>query len=159
MRGKINGDCFKVVKSYAISKGLVVDNSRKKGAQDLANVVRNAYLKQLATEFQRWQDKSGGNDQKNATLKRVYNQVIAGRMRDAFTWWKRKHELEELKKDLYECGPVRAEHWLAEREIDNLLDFMKSEKYTENERRKFYDDVCGTNDYLMKKYILRLKIR
>lgn len=39
------------------------------------------------------------------------------RLRDAFNTWKKKHEKEELAKDLNETGPVRAEYWDAIREI------------------------------------------
>jgi hypothetical protein len=64
--------------------------------------------------------------------------------------------LKELAKDLHETGPVRAEHWRAEKEIDNLKDFMKSEHYTEDEIDKIYDDVCDKNEFLMKKYMIRM---
>jgi hypothetical protein len=64
-----------------------------------------------------------------------------------------------LAKDLYETGPVRAQYCTANKEIDNLKEFMRKEHYTENQIEKFYDDVCDTNDFLMKKYIIRLQIR
>jgi len=53
-------------------------------------------------------------------------------MRDAFEWWRKKHELQELAKDLYETGPVRAEYWKAERSIKNLKEFMADQHYTPN---------------------------
>jgi hypothetical protein len=79
-------------------------------------------------------------------------------MRDAFYWWKKKHELWELAVDLHETGPVRAQEWSANKEIDNLKDFMRKEHYTENEIEQFHDTVCNTNENLMKKYLIRLKI-
>jgi len=36
---------------------------------------------------------------------------------------------------------------------------MRDEHYPETHIEKFYNDVCGKNEYLMKKYITRLKIR
>ena len=80
-------------------------------------------------------------------------------MRNAFYWWKRKHELAELAQDLHDTGPVRAQEWNANKEIENLKDFMKKEHYTEREIEKFFDDVSSTNEHLMKKYILRMKFR
>ena len=77
------------------------------------------------------------------------------RVRDAFNWWKRKHEIEDLKDDMHNAGPVRAEYWKSMREIENLKDFMRSEKYTENEIESTYDDVCDKNEGLMKKYLCR----
>jgi len=97
--------------------------------------------------------------QKDSRLKVVYNKFISIRTRDAFTWWKKKHELQELAKDLYETGPVRAQYWTANKEIDNLKDFMRKEHYTEDQIDKFYDDVCDTTEHLMKKYLIRIKIR
>jgi hypothetical protein len=44
------------------------------------------------------------------------------------------------------------------REIENMKDFLRQEKYTEDEVDKIYDDVCSRNEGLMRKYILRLKI-
>ena len=41
----------------------------------------------------------------------LYGKFNTIRVRDAFNWWKKKHELQELAKDLYETGPVRAEYW------------------------------------------------
>jgi len=47
MRTKISTDSFKAVRTFAVSKGLVYNNRQAKGAEDLANLIRNAYLKQL----------------------------------------------------------------------------------------------------------------
>jgi hypothetical protein len=58
-----------------------------------------------------------------------------------------------------DTGPVRAQHWLTEKQIDNLKDFMRSQHYTELEINKFYNDVCSKNETLMKKYMIRLKYK
>ena len=44
------------------------------------------------------------------------------------------------------------------REIENMKDFLREEKYTEDEVEKIYGDICARNEGLMRKYILRLKI-
>jgi hypothetical protein len=44
------------------------------------------------------------------------------------------------------------------REIENMKDFLREEKYTEDEVDKIYDGVCSRNEGLMRKYILRLKM-
>lgn len=84
---------------------------------------------------------------------------MSKRLRDAFNWWKRKHEMCELAKECHETGPVRAEHWLAEKEIENMKQFMRDEHYTELEINKFYNDVCDENERLMRKYIIRMKYK
>lgn len=54
MRDKICTDSFHTVKTYAVSKGLVHQNRRKKGTEDLVNLVKNTYLKNLGIEFQKY---------------------------------------------------------------------------------------------------------
>ena len=44
------------------------------------------------------------------------------------------------------------------REIENMKDFLRKEKYTEDEVDNIYDGVCARTEGLMRKYILRLKI-
>jgi len=44
---------------------------------------------------------------------------------------------------MHTTGPVRVQAWLAEREIENIKDFMRSEHYTELEINKFTNDVCA----------------
>lgn len=73
---------------------------------------------------------------RDSELKKIYGKFCTARTRDAFDWWKRKAELAQLVVDLNESGPVRAEHWEAEREIKNLQEFMRSEHYTEDEVEK-----------------------
>ena len=157
MRDKICTDSFRTVKTYAVSKGLVHSNRRKKGTEDLVNLVKNSYLKNLSIEFQKYRANCQGGNEKNDKLTICWNKAISGRMRNAFYWWKRRHELMELAQDLYDTGPVRAQEWNANKEIDNLKEFMRKEHYTEREIEKFHDDVCNTNEHLMNKYITRLR--
>jgi hypothetical protein len=97
---------------------------------------------------------SGGGMEK---FKGAYMKCFGRRLRDAFNWWKKKTNIEELKYDLYHTGPVRAEYWLAMRDIENMKQFMRDQHYTEDEIEKFYDTVSRQNDYLMKKYMTRFK--
>ena len=39
-----------------------------------------------------------------------------------------------------------------------MKEFLRKEKYTEGEIDMIYNKVCGRNEYLMKKYMIRLKI-
>jgi hypothetical protein len=80
-------------------------------------------------------------------------------MREVFNWWRKKHELADLAEDLHYTGPVRAQHWLAEKEIENIKDFMKDQHYTNLEVNKFYNDVCNTTENLMKKHMIRMKYK
>lgn len=54
---------------------------------------------------------------------------------------------------------MRAEHWLAEREIENLKDFMRDQHYTELEINKFFNDVDQTNHNRMLKHMIRMKYK
>jgi len=111
MRTKIVGDSFKTTKSFAVSKGLVISKNFAKGSEDVRNIIQNLYLKKLSLAFQRYKANCYGGDEKNTVLKTLYGKFSAIRMRDAFTWWKKRHELAELKQDLHDTGPVRAEYW------------------------------------------------
>ena len=51
MRDKIMTDSFRTVKTYSVSKKLVHKNRRAKGTEDLVNLIRNSYLKNLSIEF------------------------------------------------------------------------------------------------------------
>ena len=51
MRDKIMTDSFRTVKTYSVSKKLVHQNRRAKGTEDLVNLVKNSYLKNLSIEF------------------------------------------------------------------------------------------------------------
>lgn len=81
------------------------------------------------------------------------------RRRDAFEWWRRKHELADLSQDLHETGPVRAEYWQSMRDIENMKEFLRKEKYTEPEIEMIHNGVIARNDGLMRKYMTRLRIR
>ena len=43
-------------------------------------------------------------------LKTAFGRASAFRLRDAFHWWKKKFELQELEQDMYDSGPVRVEY-------------------------------------------------
>ena len=81
------------------------------------------------------------------------------RVRKAFYWWKDKSELIELKAEMTECGPERAQYFEAMREIQNLKDFMREEGFTEKEIQLKCKDWFGKNEYLMKKYMARMRMR
>ena len=115
-------------------------------------------MKRLGAEFQRYKTACGGGGQKESRLKAVFGKFQSQRMRDSFLWWKRIHDKAELSQDLHETGPARAEYWRSMREIENMKDFLRQEKYTEGEIEKIYDGVCSRNEGLMRKYLLRLKI-
>lgn len=141
-----------------MSKGLVFGNNKLKAADDLVNMVKQSYLKRLSAEFQKYKNKTHTDAKKVAKLKAAYGHAATIRLRDAFDWWKRRHDLAEEKVELNESGPVRAQHWLAMREIDNLRELMLQEHYTPKE----IDDICKKvstkNDHLMEKYIKRIRL-
>lgn len=51
MRDKMYGDSFKVVRTFAVSKGLVFGNNKIDGARDILRLVKLSYLKRLGAEF------------------------------------------------------------------------------------------------------------
>lgn len=81
------------------------------------------------------------------------------RVRDAFFWWKDRNDLMELKDDMADTGPVRAQYWEAKKEIENLKDFMREERFTEQEIKLRCREWFGKNDNLMQKYIARFRLR
>lgn len=58
-----------------------------------------------------------------------------------------------------DSGPVRAEYWTNMKTIDNLKDFMREEHYTESEIKIKCKDWFGKNEYLMNKYLARMRMR
>jgi hypothetical protein len=50
----------------------------------------------LAAEFHRYKNACGGSGRKDSRLKAVFGKFRSERVRDAFQWWKRKSELDEL---------------------------------------------------------------
>jgi hypothetical protein len=69
MRDKISTDSFRTIRTYSVSKGLVHANNRKKGTEDLVNMVRSQYLKNLNMEFQKYKSKCQGGNEKSDRLK------------------------------------------------------------------------------------------
>jgi hypothetical protein len=55
----------------------------------------------------------------------------------------------------YYTGNVRVDHWEAEREIINLREFMRSERFTEDEINARVKKVADRNDKTMTKYYKR----
>ena len=60
---------------------------------------------------------------------------------------------------MYYCGPVRAEYWEAQREVENLQDFMAKEHYTNDEIKDMMGKVNWRTGGLLRKYIIRWRIR
>lgn len=125
MRGKAINESFSTVRTFAVTKGLVYQKRRLKGTEDLVNLVKQQYLKNLKREFQRYRKACVSNNERDQKLTLVYNKFCTGRTRDAFNWWKRKAGCAQLVKDMHDSGPVRAEYWEAMTEIKNLQDFMR----------------------------------
>ena len=67
------------------------------------------------------------------TMKRVALKMANWKLRTAFDWWKKRDDKLALCDENYYVGPVRVDHWEAQREIENLKNFMRRERYTEDE--------------------------
>jgi predicted small metal-binding protein len=159
MRVKICADSFKSVKSFSISKGLVIRKRKAKASEDLFNLVRQQYLKRIGIEFQRYKKKCMTDEQKRKILQTMLGHQSAERVRDVFRKWRQNHNLMELKDELTNSGPERAAYWEAMRVIENLKDFMREEHFTEAEIRQKTKEWFGRNEQLMYKYIARMKMR
>lgn len=153
--GRLTDDSFKAVKSFSVSKGLVLANRRNKGTEDIISLLQQSYLKRLGAEFQKYKNQCGMYSEKTKRLKMLFGKFMSLRMRNIFEWWCTNHRMASLSEEMHKTGPVRAEHWLAMRKIENLKAFMRKEHYSEQEIDKFYKDVCERNDSIMKKYLTR----
>jgi hypothetical protein len=125
MRVKMCCDSFKTVKSFSISKGLVLRQRKDKASEDLFNMVKQQYNKRIRIEFQRYKKKCMTDEHKRKILRTMLGHQSAERVRDAFRRWHNRHELMELKDDLTDSGPERAQYWESMRMIGNLTDFMR----------------------------------
>jgi hypothetical protein len=159
MREKIFGDSFKTIRSFAISKGLVYANCKRKGAEDLYNLVKQQYNKRIRIEFQRYKRKIMTDEEKRQKLKAMVGHQCSERVRNAFQRWKDEHDRQDLKQDLYDAGPQRAEFWESMRTIENLKDFMRSEHYTEQEIKLKCKTWFDKNQNLLNKYMARWRMR
>ena len=159
MRERNNSDAFKNIRAVAVSKGLVMRNRRQLATKDIMQLMQQAYLKNINAEFQRYKKQVASQKEYQEKLKSTFGKASTYRLRDAFEQWKKRHSLMELRDDLHYCGPVRAEYWEANKEINNLKEFMRKERFTENEIEKTFGEVCKTNDGLLKKYVTRLRLR
>lgn len=138
---------------------MVAGNNSETGKLGVKQILNNLYLKRMNRYFQKYKSQCYGGDEGNKQFRSFCGKFGAFRLRDAFNWWKKKHEIEDQKDDLNDTGPVRAEHWLAEKEIENIKSFMKDQHYTSLEINKFYNDVCATTENRMKKHMIRMKYK
>lgn len=159
MRTKTYADAFKTIKTFAISKNLAYGNDKYVSTHDMMRMVRQAYFKKLSMAFQRYKSNVSGDTQNYGRLKVIWGKFGAFRLRDAFNWWKKKDQKQDLLDDMYYSGPVRAEYWEATREIENLKEFMRKERYGENEIEAMFNKVTWKTDGLLRKYIIRWRIR
>ena len=72
-------------------------------------------------------------------MKTLCNKISAMRLRRVFYRWRWAHNRAEMLDDQYFCGPTRAEQWEADREIENLQEFMRQEHHTEDEIAKMME--------------------
>ena len=68
-----------------------------------------------------------GDTNKESRLKVLFNKFHTIRRRDAFEWWKKKHDKCMLVKELTNTGKTRVEYWQAMKEIENIKEFMRKE--------------------------------
>ena len=73
--------------------------------------------------------------------------------------WKLEWDRQELKRELGDSGPMRAEYWSHMKTIENLKDFMREEHYTEAEIKIKCRDWFSKNEMLLNKYIARMRMR
>ena len=134
MRTKIFADAFKNIRSFAFTKALNYKGRQNNAANQISFMMRHRYERDLRYAFERYryqvQKTVNKNTEKfNAVIRRYATQGL----RNAFTWWKKQDEKEKLVDYNYYVGPVRADYWEASREIDNLKNFMREERFTESQ--------------------------
>jgi len=106
-------------------------------------MVRQAYFKKLRVAFDHYKDKvfGSGGHQKWKKAKAIFAKLGVSRLRESFYRWKRNDDKLNLLQDMYYSGPVRAEGWEADREFLNLVEFMRSEGFTDDECEQIADRV------------------
>lgn len=62
MRQRIRDEALKNMLSFSKSKGMALEQRKKKGTQDLVAMVKQAYLKNLSREFNRYKAKCLGDN-------------------------------------------------------------------------------------------------
>ena len=70
---------------------------------------------------------------KNRVAKKVLLKVDNANLRWAFEAWRRQNSKEMLAEELNQTGPITEQVFEANRTIRNLKEFMRKERYTEEE--------------------------
>ena len=160
MRTRMFDEGFKNIKSWAKTKNINYDGRKREAGQRFAFMARHRYERDLKWAFEKYRN------QIKYTSRRAHEKfnLVCARyatkgLRNAFLWWKKKDELVKLCDANYDTGPVRADFWEATREIDNLKAFMRKERYSENAIEMMCSKVNRDNEYLMKKYMIRMKLK
>ena len=87
----------------------------------------------MRKSFGRYRDIVKQRRNKNRVAKKVLLKVDNANLRWAFEAWRRQNSKEMLAEELNQTGPITEQVFEANRTIRNLKEFMRKERYTEEE--------------------------
>ena len=143
LRDKSYMDAFKTVKSYSTSKKLASANLKRKARDDIASMLTQTYIARLRRYFGKYRDAVKQKRNNGRVAKKVMLKVANANLRWAFEAWRKQNVKEMLAEELNQVGPITEQVFEANRTIRNLKDFMRKERYTEEEVAARCKEVFG----------------
>lgn len=132
MRTKQYADAFKSIRSFAFTKALNYTGRKSAALKQFQFMIRHRYERDLKYAFEKYRHQVTSTvDKCSDRFKLILRRYATHGLRNAFIWWKKQDEKEKLVDYNYYTGPVRAEYWEANREVENLKNFMREERFTE----------------------------
>ena len=121
--------------------------------------MRHVLKRKMKRAFEKYKQMTFLSTSGHEKMKRCVTKMANWRLRVAFDWWRKQDEKLALCDENYYTGNVRVDHWEADREIMNLREFMRSERFTEDEINAKVKKVADRNDQTMIKYYKRWYIQ
>jgi hypothetical protein len=160
MRNKIFNETFHNIRAFGLTKR-TYDGKRKIHAmRRMLDLCRNQYTTETRWAFDRYKNKvqhtvGKGNREFATVIKKYANKGL----RATFMRWKLQDQKLKLVWALYDVGPCRVDYWEANRETENLKEFMRAERFSEHAVEQVVRKAHDTNRHLMNKYMIRMKLK
>lgn len=157
MRTKAYQDSFNIIRSYSRSKALASSIFKRRAVHDMASRLSCIHDTSLKGYFTRYKLIVLGKRMRAQHVKKIMLKIDNVNLRDGFNRWARYMQNEVFCQDMNEVGPQTEHVFEAKRLMHNLIEFMRNERYTEEEIATLKKEAANYNLHLMHKTVLRFK--
>lgn len=158
MRDKALIEGFKTLQDFDASYLAVKHASRLRATHDAESILRQLHVKRVRRAFKTYHFAVCQKRQSQMAVTQTMKKVDNHNLRDAFRRWAMINRKDSLVVELNETGPITEHVFEARRTTCNLKAFMKSENFTDEEIKVFFQKCKQTNRQQMAKVVKRLKI-